>query len=105
MGNHPNKLKRMDVQMSKNKYYVTMNDTFTTRLRSDGRTDKIIVECDTLDEVGIVMENVKNRTDMKYVNYHNDSHPYYNPNKFDTHFKTKEDYPMWFVKDYFQEVK
>ena len=91
--------------MSKSKYYVTMNDTFTTRLRSDGRTDKIIVECDTLEEVGIVMENVGNRTDMKYVNYHNDSHPYYNPKNFETHFKTKEDYPMWFVKDYFQESK
>ena len=89
--------------MNYNKFYVTMNDTFTSNLRTDGKTDKIIIECDTVQEVETVIENAKNRTDMKYINWHYKKYPYYNPKSFAVQVHDKNDYPRWFDKGYFNK--
>lgn len=89
-----------------NKFYVTMNDTFMSGWgHAEGKTNKLIIECETLEQVETVMENAENRNEMKYVNWHMKKYPYYNPNKFLVQVKTKKDYPKWFEKDYFKEEK
>lgn len=88
--------------MKYNKFYVTMNDTFSSRFRTDGKTDKIIIECDTVDEVETVMTNASDRTDMKYINWHMKKYPYYNPKKFAVQVHDKNDYPCWFEENYFK---
>lgn len=90
--------------MNYNKFYVTMNDTFMSGWgKADGKTNKLIIECSTLDEVEIVSENAHYRDEMKYINWHYKNYPYYNPNKFLVQVKTKSDYPKWFEKDYFKK--
>ena len=89
--------------MKYNKFYVTMNDVFTSSLRMDGKTDKIIIECSTLDEVEIVSDNARYRSDMKYVNWHYKKYPYYNSKKFAVQVHDKNDYPRWFEKGYFNK--
>ena len=89
--------------MKYNKFYVTMNDTFSSNFRTDGKTDKIIIECDTVDEVETVMTNASDRTDMKYINWHYKKYPYYNSKKFAVQVHDKTDYPAWFIENYFKE--
>lgn len=89
--------------MKYNKFYVTMNDTFSSQFRTDGKTDKIIIECDTLQDVEIVIDNAKNRSDMKYINWYMKKYPYYNPKKFAVQVHDKNDYQAWFKENYFKE--
>ena len=89
--------------MKYNKFYVTMNDTFSSNFRTDGKTDKIIIECDTVDEVETVMTNASDRTDMKYINWHMKKYPYYNHKKFEVQVHDKNDYQAWFEENYFKE--
>lgn len=91
--------------MTNNKFYVTMNDSFTSSLRTDGKIDKIIIECDTLEETETVMENAKNRTDMKYINYHYMKYPYYNQKKFVVQVHDKNDYKAWFKEGFFKNER
>ena len=46
------------------------------------------------------MENMRNRSDMKYINYFYER-PTYPKNYYMTQYKTKEDMPNWYVKGYF----
>lgn len=89
--------------MNYNKFYVTMNDTFSSQFRTDGKTDKIIIECDTLGEVETVSENAHHRSDMKYINWHYKKYPYYNSKKFAVQVHDKNDYNAWFIEDYFKK--
>ena len=89
--------------MNYNKFYVTMNDAFSSNFRTDGKTDKIIIECDTLQDVEIVIDNAENRSDMKYINWHMKKYPYYNPKNFAVQVHDKNDYPRWFEKGYFNK--
>ena len=89
--------------MTYNKFYVTMNDTFSSQFRTDGKTDKIIIECETVQEVETVMNNAENRTDMKYINWHYKKYPYYSPKKFVVQVHDKNDYPRWFEENYFKK--
>lgn len=92
--------------MNHNKFYVTMNDTFMSGWgKAEGKTNKLIIECDTLQEVEIVSDNANNRTDMKYVNWHMKKYPYYNPKKFLVQVHDKKDYPSWFEENFYKEVK
>lgn len=89
--------------MKYNKFYVTMNDTFSSNFRTDGKTDKIIIECDTLQDVEIVIDNAENRSDMKYINWHYKKYPYYNPKNFAVQVHDKNDYQAWFKENYFKK--
>ena len=84
------------------KYYVTMNDTFFSGWgKAEGKINKLVIECDSLDEMEIVMDNAKAREEMKSINYYVGKVPYWNKNRFLVQIKDKNDYPSWFKKGYF----
>ena len=86
--------------MSK-KYYVTMTDNYMSGWgRSKGRINKLVFVCNNWSETQIVFDNAINRNDQKYVNIRFTT-PYYNSKKYYTEFKTKNDYPKWFIKGAF----
>ena len=84
------------------KYYVAMNDTFFSGWgKAEGKINKLVIECDSLDEMEIVMDNAKAREEMKSINYYVGKVPYWNKNRFLVQIKDKNDYPSWFKKGYF----
>ena len=83
-------------------YYVTMTDKFMSGWgMADGKINKLIFECDSLDDVTTVMENARHRTEMKYINW-TDKKPYYNKQKYFSQIKTKTEYPSWYKEDFFK---
>ena len=83
-------------------FYVTMTDKILSGWGiAEGKINKLIFECETLEEARIVAENAKNRGDQKYINI-NSKKPYYNNNKYYTQTKTKEVYPNWYKQGYFK---
>lgn len=82
-------------------YYVTMTDKFMSGWgMAEGKINKLIFECDTLEEAEAVAENAENRGDQKYINI-TQNKPYYNPNKYYAQIKTKEDSSIWYKKGAF----
>lgn len=82
-----------------NKHYVTATDRFMSGWgMSEGKDNKLVVECDTYQEAVIVHDNLSDRDEMKYVNIRS-SKPYYNKDRYYTSYKTKEDAPAWFRKE------
>jgi hypothetical protein len=82
--------------MKTQKYFVTMTDKFMSNWgMSDNRTNKLVIECDSMEEANIVYNNACKRHEMKYVNivYHK---PYYNKNYYYTNYHDKTDYSGWF---------
>ena len=78
------------------KWYVTMTDTFLSGWgEARGKVNKLVLECDTLQEAELVEKYARSRCDMKYISIRN-TKPYYNKKRFYTSFKTKEDYPYWY---------
>jgi hypothetical protein len=52
-----------------NKTYVTMTDRFMSGWGlAQGKTNKLIIECDTAEQVHTIYRNANNRSEMKYVN-------------------------------------
>lgn len=66
-----------------------------------GKINKLVLTCDTIEEVEIVMENAKNRGDMIYINY-TTKKPCYNSKKYLVHYTDKDEYENWYKKDYFK---
>lgn len=85
--------------------YVTMTDSFMSGwgLARD-KTNKLVFVCDNYEEAEIVMSNAENRSDMKYVKLAIHK-PRYNEEHNFVQFKTKDDYPNWFVAGYFKKQK
>ena len=84
------------------KYYVTMNDTFFSGWgKAEGKINKLVIECDTMDEMEIVLENALARSEMKRVNYYLGKLPYFNKHRFLVQVKDKNEYPAWFKKGSF----
>jgi len=82
--------------------YVTMTDKFMSGWgMAKGKTNKLVFECDTMEEARIVADNAENRSDQKYINI-TQNKPYYSSSKYLVQIKTKEEYPDWYVKDYFR---
>ena len=85
-----------------NKVYVTMNDKFMSGWgEAENKINKLVIECDTMEEAQIVSDNARERGEMKYINIATKK-PSYNTNKYFVSFKTKETYKAWFVKDAFK---
>ena len=83
-------------------YYVTMNDKVLSGWgKAQGKINKLVFECETIEEVEIVMENARNRGDMTYI-YWRTYKPYYS-RRYLVSFHNKEDYPNWYKKDYFKK--
>ena len=58
-------------------YYVTMTDKFMSGWGpATGKTNKLIVECETYDQAELIERNAKKRSEMRYVNIRS-TKPYY----------------------------
>lgn len=85
------------------KVYVTMTDKFMSGWgMADKKINKLIFECDGLQEAHIVAENAENRNDMKYINI-TYTKPYYAPGRYYAQTKTKEEYNSWYEAGYFRK--
>ena len=61
-------------------YFVTMTDKFMSGWgMAEGKTNKLIIECETMEQARIIEKNAKKRPEMKYVNITNKK-PYYGNN-------------------------
>lgn len=86
-------------------FYVTMTDTFMSGWGlAKGKTNKLIFECETLEEAKIVAYNAHNRTDQKRINICG-TKPYYDKNRYYPQYITKKEYPSWYIKDYFYNIR
>lgn len=88
-----------------NKFYVTMTDSFLSGwgLAKD-KTAKIVIECNSYGEALVVLDNAKNRTEMKRATICKNK-PKYNLDRYQVSHKTKEDCAVWFIKDNFSKQK
>lgn len=51
------------------KYYVTMTDRFMSGWgMAKGKTNKLIIECDTHEQAEIIKRNALRRSEMRFVN-------------------------------------
>lgn len=83
------------------KYYVTMTDSFLSGWgMAEGKTNKLVIECNNLQEAEIVANNARARSDMKYVNICT-TKPRYSSSAYYVSWHDKSSYPNWFVPNYF----
>ena len=87
--------------MAKAMFWVSMTDPFFSGTGNpDGKTNKVVMVCETYEEASIVEANVKARGDMKYINICSRL-PRYPERTHYTQIMTKADYPEWYQKGYF----
>jgi len=77
-------------------YYVTMTDKFMSGWGlAEGKTNKLVIECETYDQASQIERAAKTRSEMKGVNILT-SKPYYSEAHVLTSWKTYEDMGgMW----------
>ena len=84
------------------KYYVTMTDKFLSGWgKAKDKINKVVIQCDSLEEAKTVEENARSRSDMKRINIATKK-PYYNKDSHLVTFRTKSDWPKWFEKGFFK---
>ena len=50
-------------------WYVTMTDKFMSGWgMAEGKTNKLIIECETYEEAQVIERNARKRSEMRYVN-------------------------------------
>ena len=82
--------------MRNNKFYVVMTDKFMSGWgMAAGKSNKLVIVCDTLEDAEIVYQNAKRRSEMKHVNIRC-SKPYYG-NRYHVSLHDKTDYSAWFA--------
>lgn len=82
-------------------FYVTMTDNFMSGWgNAQGKTNKLVFECENMKEAKTVESNAHKRDEMTYVSIRS-TKPYYDNNRYMTQFKTKEDYPKWYQENAF----
>ena len=80
-----------------NKFYVTATDKFMSGWgKAKGKINKLIIECDSLEEAERVCANLKKRPEMRYVSWAYKKKPYYKPSRYVVNCYTKETAPIWF---------
>jgi hypothetical protein len=84
------------------KYWVSMTDKFMSGWgRAEGRTNKLVIECDSYEEAEIVAQNARNRSEMKFVNICA-SKPRYSKTQVTYILHDKSDYSAWFIAGRFK---
>jgi hypothetical protein len=80
-------------------FYVTMTDKFMSGWgMAAGKINKLVIECDTMDEALVVWRNARKRPEMKLVTIcHN--RPSYNSSGYHVSRHDKTDYSTWFKED------
>lgn len=85
------------------KLYVTMTDSFMSGWgHAEDKINKLVFECDSMEEAEIVEENASARGDQKYINIRS-TKPYYSAERYFTQLKDKEEYPNWYEKGFFSK--
>lgn len=88
------------------KYWVCMTDRFMSGWGyAEDKINKLVLECDTMEEAEIVAANARRREEMKYVNIRYGQKPYYNTRDYYTSYHGKTDYARWYRPNQFGEVK
>jgi len=86
-------------------WFVTMTDSFMSGWgKAEGKNNKLVFECATLQEAEIVADNARSRTDQKRVSIRS-TKPYYNQKTNLVQYQTKEIYPNWYIVNYFRNRK
>ena len=50
-------------------YYVTMTDKFMSGWgQATGKTNKLVIACDTIEQAELIEKNARKRSEMRYVN-------------------------------------
>lgn len=76
-------------------YYVTMTDKFFSGWgKAEGKTNKLIIACETYEQAEQIEQTAKTRSEMKYVNIRS-TKPYYNSRKYYPSWKTYEQMKGW----------
>ena len=84
------------------KLWVTMTDNFLSGWgQARGKTNKLVLECESNEEANIVEQNARNRSEMKYVNICARK-PSYNARHYLTSWHDKTDYDSWYKPGYFK---
>jgi hypothetical protein len=69
-------------------YYVTMTDKFMSGWgKAEGKINKYVIRCTTLQEAETIEQNAKRRPEMKHINIV-DKLPYYSPERYVLSLKT-----------------
>jgi hypothetical protein len=56
-------------KMTKTKLWVTMTDKFLSGWgNAKGKTNKLIIECDSWEQANVISYNAKRRSEMRHVN-------------------------------------
>lgn len=80
------------------KYYVTMTDKFMSGWgKAKGKTNKLVISCNSYSEAERVADNARRRGEMKYINI-TSRRPWYNPRYYliSWHGREQGDYANWF---------
>lgn len=82
-------------------YWVTMTDKFFSGWgQAEGKTNKLILECESMDEAEIVEANAHRRNEMKHINICV-TKPHYKESRYYVSYHTKEDYQRWYQSNQF----
>jgi hypothetical protein len=66
-------------------YYVSMTDKFMSGWGgAEGKTNKFIIECETMEQAETIQRNARRRSEMKYINICIDK-PRYGANVVESH--------------------
>jgi hypothetical protein len=77
-------------------FYVTMTDKALSGWgKAQGKTNKLVIECETFQEASIVESYALRRNEMKYINIRT-TRPGYPSSTHYTQFKDKTEYAAWF---------
>lgn len=83
--------------------YVTMNKISRSGTKStSGKTNRIIFQCDNLEEAKIVEQNAENNSQMSYVNV-NLEKPRYSKQKYYIEWCNKKTNPEWYEHNFKQK--
>lgn len=84
------------------KYYVSMLDKFMSGWGpAEGKMNRLVIECDTVEEAQIVRDNARARSEMSGIEILKKK-PVYAQNAYFTSYHDKTDYDRWFVEGAFK---
>ena len=88
-------------EIENKKYYVVMTDKFMSNWgQAEGKTNKFIIGCDTLQEAETIKHNAEKRPEMKYINI-NYSKPHYNKNRVKVSYRNYNELgEIWHKKEF-----
>lgn len=85
-------------------YWVSCTDLFMSDWGcSQGKLNRLVFVCDSLEQARVVALNAKNRGDMSHIKIHGRHKPKFTDKIYFTQEKTQDDYPHWYIHGYYQK--